>query len=108
MLAAAIFASSFSPGATPPSDAPAAQAPVHAAPVAAAPAPAPQMAKRPPVSIFPEGSGDVEFGAPMIEAAPVGSGEGISGAITAAPDTAEASGGRQFLAKPGRTYPIPR
>ncbi|GGB51373.1 hypothetical protein GCM10010833_02610 [Blastomonas aquatica] len=112
MLAAAMFASSFSPRKAPASEGPSAQAPVDSAPVAATPAPALRMAGGPPVSIFPEGSGDVDFGAPMIEAAPVESGQGVSGAITAAPDTApdtaEASGGRQFYARPDQPNPIPR
>lgn len=104
MLAAAIFASSVTTGTGP---VPAAPAPV-ATPVAAPPPPAPVASAPRPATVFPEDTGDVDFGAPMIEAVPVETGLADPAVNTAAPDSAEAAGGRQFNAKPGRAYPIPR
>lgn len=104
MLAAAIFASSFSPGANPVPTAPEVAPPVAIAPVVAPP----QTTTPRPAPIFPEDSGDMTFGAPMIETTPVESGTGEDAPMSAAPDTAEATGGRQFNAKPGRVYPVPR
>jgi len=100
MLAAAIFASSVTTGTGP---VPAAPAPVAAPPPPAAVASAPR-----PAAVFPEDTGDVDFGAPMIEAVPVETGLADPAVNTAVPDSAEAGGGRQFNAKPGRAYPIPR
>lgn len=105
MLAAAIFASSVAPSVNPAPTAPEVAPPVVTAPVVAPPQPvaAPQRAQ-----IFPEETGDVQFGAPMIQTAPVESGQGDTAALSAAPDTADAAGGRQFNSKPGRAYPIPK
>lgn len=107
MLAAAIFASSVTTGTGPVPAAPAQPAPV-AAPVAAPPPQAPLASAPRPATVFPEDTGDVDFGAPMIEAVPVETGLADPAVNTAAPDSAEAAGGRQFNAQPGRAYPIPR
>ncbi|MDM7955336.1 hypothetical protein [Blastomonas sp.] len=103
MLAAVIFASSMTPGTAPVADVP-------AEPVAAvAPAPPARVLTAPrPAPIFPEESGDLTFGAPMIEAVPVESGTADPELSTAIPGSAEAQGGRQFYARPGRPYPTPR
>jgi len=103
MLAAAIFASSVTTG-----TGPVPAAPVQPAPVAAPPPPAAVASAPRPATVFPEDTGDVDFGAPMIEAVPVETGLADPAVNTAAPDSAEAAGGRQFNAKPGRAYPIPR
>lgn len=102
LLAAAMVASSVSPPTNP---APA--APV-AAVAAAVPPPVQQAAPAPSPAVFADDSGDMQFGAPMIEAAPVESEFGDGTAVTSDPDSAEAAGGRQFNAKPGRPYPTPR
>lgn len=104
MLAAAIFASSVTTGTGP---VPAAPAPATK-PVAAPPPPAAVASAPRPAAVFPEDTGDVDFGAPMIEAVPVETGLADPAVNTAAPDSAEAAGGRQFNAQPGRAYPIPR
>lgn len=103
MLAAAIFASSVTTG-----TGPVPAAPAQPAPVAAPPPPAPVASAPRPATVFPEDTGDVDFGAPMIEAVPVETGLADPAVNTAAPDSAEAAGGRQFNAQPGRAYPIPR
>ncbi|WP_430386630.1 hypothetical protein [Blastomonas fulva] len=103
MLAAAIFASSMTPGTMP---APA--APQQPAQVVAAPPPAPVAAAPRPAAVFPEDTGDIDFGAPMIEAVPVETGLADPAVNTAAPDSAEAAGGRQFYARPGSPNPVPR
>lgn len=105
MLAAAIFASSVAPEIEP-----AAGAPAIAPEVATSPAVAPPIkaAAPRPVQVFGDTSGDMSFGAPMIETTPVESGMGEDGPISAAPESAEASGGRQFYSIPGRPNPIPR
>ena len=90
-----------------PMNEPAQPAPV-AAPVAAPPPPAAVASAPRPAAVFPEDTGDVDFGAPMIEAVPVETGLADPAVNTAVPDSAEAGGGRQFNAKPGRAYPIPR
>lgn len=105
MLAAAIFASSVAPNVNPAATAPAVAPPVATAPVVA---PVQQAAAPRPAQVFPEDSGDLNFGQPMIETTPVESGAGPADAVSAAPDTAEEGGGRQFSAKPGRSYPLPR
>lgn len=102
MLAAAIFASSVAPGTSPAPVAPAAPPPV-----VVAPPPAAQVTPPPPAQVFPEDSGDVDFGAPMIETAPVDTGVSDAAAVPAAPGSAEEAGGRQFNARPGRSYPTP-
>ncbi|MFN3475114.1 MAG: hypothetical protein ACK4ZW_13820 [Blastomonas sp.] len=102
MLAAAIFASSMTPGAGPTTQAP-------AEPVPVAPPPAARMAAAPATTqIFPEDPAQADFGAPMIEAVPVESGLADPALSTAAPESAEGQGGRQFYARPGRPYPVPR
>lgn len=103
MLAAAIFASSVSSGTSPvpvTADAP--------PPPIAAPAPTPQVATPRPAQLFPDVADNGEFGAPMIETAPVDAGSDAPVPIPADPYGTEASGGRQFNAVPGRAYPIPR
>jgi hypothetical protein len=102
MLAAAIFASSVTPGGAPVTEAP------TGAEAAAPPPPARGATPPKRAQIFPEQSGDVDFGAPMIEAVPIESGLADPALGAAAPDSAEAQGGRQFYAKPGRPYPVPR
>ena len=104
LLAAAVVASSVSPG-TP--RAPDTAPPVPAQQIVAAP-PTQQAAPSPPQPVFADDSGDMQFGAPMIEAAPVEDSFGEAVASTADPDSAEAAGGRQFYAQPGRPNPIPR
>lgn len=103
MLAAAIFASSMTPGAGPTTQPPA--EPVTVAP----PPPATRLAAAPATTqIFPEDAAQADFGAPMIEAVPVESGLADPPLSTAAPESAEAQGGRQFYSRPGQPYPIPR
>lgn len=86
LLAAVIFAASITPG--PPAAAP--------APAVAQPSPvvvaATQTDAPPPAAVFPDDSGDVTFGAPMIAATPVDSGSGDGSAepapLDATPDSA--------------------
>jgi hypothetical protein len=101
LLAAAMVASSVAPG-------PDTAAPMAAQPVVVVPPPVQQAAPSPAQPVFADESGDMEFGAPMIEAVPVEDAASDPTTLTADPDTAEASGGRQFYAQPGRPYPIPR
>lgn len=105
LLAAAMVASSVSPG---PAAAPEAAVPMAAQPVVVVPPPVQQAAPSPAQSVFADESGDMDFGAPMIEAVPVEDTASDPTTLTADPDSAEASGGRQFYAQPGRPYPIPR
>lgn len=108
LLAAAIFASSVTPSAVPgsPSDAPV------VTPVAtpgAAPTVQPQVATSPkPTPVFEAESGDTVFGAPMVSTAPMASTRTEPPPTVTDPDSALANGGRQFNAKPGRPYPIPK
>lgn len=102
MLAAAIFASSMAPSGN--SAAPAA-VPGAAAPVAAPAAPSP-VATQPTSPVFQDDSGDMQFGAPMIAAAPIETGDAAP--ISPAPEGSESTAGRQFTTKPGGPYPIPR
>lgn len=106
MLAAAIFASSVVPSVDP-AAAGIAPAPVAVQAVPAAPPqPAPQVVPSPPPPVLQDDSGDVQFGAPMIETTPVESGD--SAPIAPDPEGEESPAGRQFNSKPGRPYPIPR
>jgi len=102
MLAALIFASSVTPN----PDLAATDAPVAAPPVSAPPPVMPPPRQPRPAPVFAEDSGDETFGAPMIEAVPVDSGD--VAAISPDPDNGEDTGGQQYTAKPGRSYPIPR
>ncbi len=103
MLAAAIFTSSLTPGASP-----APVAPEAPAPQIATPPPAVQVASPRPAQIFPDETDNLDFGAPMIETAPIDAGADAPAPVSADPYGAEASGGRQFNPKPGEAYPIPR
>lgn len=103
MLAAAIFASSVTPG-----TGPVAQAPAEPVAVVTAAPPASKVTAPRPAQIFAEDSANLDFGAPMTETTPMESGLADPAATTAAPDSAEAAGGRQFYSIPGRPNPIPR
>lgn len=105
MLAAAIFASSYNTGPAP-AGTPVA-APVSATPVVA-PAPSqPHVAPSAP-PLPAEDTGDTQFGAPMISTKPVAEAVAEPLPIFTDPDSAVANGGRQYNARPGHSYPIPK
>lgn len=103
MLAAAIFASSVTPSTDPAEGAPAGPVAIATPPPAAPVAAAPQRTQ-----IFPDQTGNLDFGAPMIETTPAESGMADPALSTAPAGSAEAAGGRQFYATPGRPFPVPR
>lgn len=105
LLAAAIFASSVTPG-TAPGDA--SSAPVAAPVVTPSSQPPQPSTSAQSTSVFEAESGDTVFGAPMVSTAPMSTTSAEPPPIFTDPDSAVANGGKQINAKPGRPYPTPR
>ena len=107
MLAAAIFASSVNTGPVP-AGAPVAPAAASETVPPVVTAPPPQMVVTRPAPPPEEETGDTQFGAPMISTKPIAEAVAEPAPPVTDPDSALANGGRQYNARPGRNYPIPK
>lgn len=103
LLAAAIFASSITPGPVQPDGS---AVPAPAAPLVVQPA-APVVSSSQPRSVFEEESGDTQFGAPMILTEPQAEVNAEPEPMPSGAQNGPINGGRPFVPRPGMPHPLP-